>query len=29
VKGRIQTVNLTNGHFVMLRKEENAIFLSV
>jgi predicted RNA-binding protein len=29
VEGKIQAVNLTNGHFIILRKEENAMFLSV
>jgi predicted RNA-binding protein len=29
VEGKIQTVNLTDGHFIMLRKDENAMFLAV
>jgi len=29
IEGKIQTVNLTDGSFIMLRKEENGILLSV
>ena len=29
VEGKIQAVNLTDGHFIILRKEEDAMFLSV
>jgi len=29
IEGKIQTVNLTDGSFIMLRKEENGMLLSV
>ncbi len=29
VEGQIQTVNLADGHFIMLRNEESAMFLAV
>jgi len=29
IEGKIQTVNLTDGSFITLRKEENGILLSV
>ena len=29
VEGKIQTVHLMDGHFIMLRKEENVTLLSV
>jgi len=29
IEGKIKTVNLTDGSFIMLRKEENGMILSV
>jgi predicted RNA-binding protein len=29
IEGKIQTINLMDGHFIMLRKEENGMLLSV
>jgi predicted RNA-binding protein len=29
IEGKIQTINLTDGHFITLRKEENGMLLSV
>jgi len=29
IEGKIETVNLTDGSFIMLRKEENGMLLSV
>jgi predicted RNA-binding protein len=29
IQGRIQSIDLTGGHFIILRKEENGMLLSV